>query len=152
MEEKLLQHFGVRPTAIRMLVWRQIAKTDHPFSLGDMEMWLDTVDKSTLFRTLSLFEEHHLLHSIDDGSGQKKYCRCDDSDVCLHHHSEAIHQHSHQGCKHVHAFCVECQRTFCVRTEQIPLVQMPDGFMVTDINYVVHGICADCQKKKKQSY
>lgn len=151
MEEKLLQHYGVRPTAIRMLVWKQIAKTDHPFSLGDMEMWLDTVDKSTLFRTLTIFEEHGLLHGLDDGSGQKKYCRCDDACLCLA--TEQEHQHNHHtGCNHVHAYCTQCQRTFCVRTEQIPMVKMPDGFRVTDINYVVHGICADCQKKNKQSY
>lgn len=146
MEQNILQHYGVRPTAIRLLVWKQIAKTDHPFSLNDMELWLDTVDKSTLFRTLSLFEEHHLLHGIDDGSGQKKYCRCDDSAVCSQHH-DGEHEHMHQGCKHVHAFCVKCQRSFCIRTEQIPLVKMPDGFEVLDINYVVRGICPDCKKK-----
>jgi Fur family ferric uptake transcriptional regulator len=152
MEEKLLQHYGVRPTAIRLLVWKQIMKTEHPFSLGDMELWLDTVDKSTLFRTLSLLEDQHLLHSIDDGSGQKKYCRCDDSAVCLHHDDDELgeheeHGHQHQGCKHVHAFCVVCQRSFCIRTEQIPLVKMPDGFEVLDINYVVRGVCPDCKKK-----
>lgn len=143
--ELLLRQYGVRPTAIRLLVWKQIAQREHPFSLGDMEMCLDTVDKSTLFRTLSLFEEHHLLHSIDDGSGQKKYCRCNDTEACLctNHHEE--HQH-HRGCKHVHAYCIKCKRTFCVRTEQIPLVKMPDGFEVTDINYVVHGICPQCGK------
>lgn len=148
MEEKILQHYGVRPTAIRLLVWKQIMKTDHPFSLNDMEEWLDTVDKSTLFRALSLFEEHHLLHSIDDGSGQKKYCRCDGSDVCSHIHTAHLeHEHLHKGCKHVHAYCVKCQRTFCIRTEQIPLVTMPQGFEVIDINYVVRGICPDCNKQ-----
>lgn len=147
--ETLFKHFGVRPTAIRLLVWKQIAKTEHPFSLGDMELWLDTVDKSTLFRTLTIFEEHGLLHGLDDGSGQKKYCRCDELDVCMHHHTDAEHNHKHDGCKHAHAFCVVCQRTFCIRTEQIPLVKMPDGFVVTDINYVVRGICAACMKKRK---
>lgn len=148
MEENILQLYGVRPTAVRLLIWRQIVKTDHPFSLSDMEVWLDTVDKSTLFRALTLFEEHHLLHSIDDGSGQKKYCRCDDTDACLTHIHEHEHEHEHIGCKHVHAYCTRCQRTFCIRTEQIPLVKMPEGFEVTDINYVVRGICPECQKKK----
>ena len=69
--ESLFKHYGVRPTAMRLFIWKQIEQTEHPFSLGDMELWLDTVDKSTIFRTLTLFEEQGLLHSLDDGSGQK---------------------------------------------------------------------------------
>ena len=148
--EKLLKHHGVRPTAIRLLIWKQIQNTEHPFALGDMELWLDSVDKSTIFRTLTLFEEQGLLHGLDDGSGQKKYCRCDEACLCVDKEHEHEHMHdNHMGCNHAHAYCTQCQRTFCIRTEHIPLVKMPDGFEVTDINYVVRGICAECQKKNK---
>jgi Fur family ferric uptake transcriptional regulator len=148
--ENLFKHYGVRPTAMRLFIWKQIEQTEHPFSLGDMELWLDTVDKSTIFRTLTLFEEQGLLHSLDDGSGQKKYCRCDVAEVCSCHQHQHEHHHAmqpHIACKHVHAYCTKCQRTFCIRTQRIPLVGVPQGFEVTDINYVVRGICAECQKK-----
>ena len=57
----------IRPTALRVLILRTMAGFDRAFSLADLEEELDTVDKSTLFRTLTLFLAHHLVHGIDDG-------------------------------------------------------------------------------------
>ena len=37
---------------------------------------LDTVDKSTIYRTITLFLAHHLIHGIDDGTGSLKYAVC----------------------------------------------------------------------------
>lgn len=45
----------IRPTALRVLILRTMAGFDRAFSLADLEEELDTVDKSTLFRTLTLF-------------------------------------------------------------------------------------------------
>lgn len=42
------------------------------FSLLDLENELDTVDKSTIYRTITLLA-HHLVHGIDDGTGSLKY-------------------------------------------------------------------------------
>ena len=56
-EEKLLSH-QVRPTANRELVLRLIAESDRAVSLSDLEVILDTVDKSSIFRTLELFVKH----------------------------------------------------------------------------------------------
>ena len=76
-DEQTLLNAGIRLTAVRLMVWQQIrhAFTD-AFSLADLEAALSTVDRSTLFRTLTLFTESHLLHEIDDGSGAQKYCVC----------------------------------------------------------------------------
>ena len=84
--EKILTDAGIRLTAVRLLIWRTIdTKTSGVFSLADTENLLPTIDRSTLFRTLSLFAEKHLLHEIDDGSGTQKYCICDCSDKEHHH-------------------------------------------------------------------
>ena len=48
------------------------------FSLFDLEAELETIDKSTLFRTLTLFQQHLIVHTIDDGSGSLKYSVCDE--------------------------------------------------------------------------
>ena len=74
-EEQTLKQAGVRVTAVRLLVWRTILKEyAGVFSLADLEDKLPTVDKSTLFRTLTLLSDNHLLDTIDDGSGSQKYC------------------------------------------------------------------------------
>ena len=113
MEEKkyldLLAKRDIQPTAIRILVLRTMMQAGRSVSLLDLETMLDTVDKSTIFRTLTLFLSHHLIHSIDDGTGSFKYavcsdsCSCDVSDLHTHFHCEKcnknllLHQHSHSG-------------------------------------------------------
>ncbi len=77
MEEKdyldLLAKREIQPTAIRILVLQAMLKAGRSVSLLDLEKILDTVDKSSIFRTITLFLSHHLVHSIDDGTGSFKY-------------------------------------------------------------------------------
>ena len=76
MKEKdyldLLEKREIQPTAIRILVLQAMLKAGRSVSLLDLENMLDTVDKSSIFRTITLFLSHHLIHSIDDGSGSFK--------------------------------------------------------------------------------
>ena len=73
MEEDIyldkLDRRGIKPTAIRLLVIKAMMQAERAVSLLDLETLLDTVDKSTISRTIALFLSHHLIHSIDDGSG-----------------------------------------------------------------------------------
>ena len=47
-----LEKKGVKPTAIRLLVADAILSAKRAVSLSDLEVILDTVDKSSIFRTL----------------------------------------------------------------------------------------------------
>lgn len=133
-EEKLLSH-QVRPTANRELVLRLIAESDRAVSLSDIETALETVDKSTISRILNLFLEHHLLHAIEDGSGSVKYELCGGK-----------YEHSVQD-MHPHFYCEQCHRTFCMQSVTIPPVEVPRGYVVNSVNYVLKGLCSDCDKK-----
>lgn len=136
-DEQVLDNAGIRVTAVRLMVWRQIRHGfNDAFSLADLEAKMPTVDRSTLFRTLTLLTDAHLLHDIDDGTGSQKYCVChlDDTRHC-------------QG--HVHLTCRECHRTSCLPNVHIPSVPLPTGFEPEETEYVVKGICADCAKKRE---
>ena len=133
--EQSLDNAGVRVTAVRLLIWKTIRNVFHDaFSLADLETVLPTVDRSTLFRNLSVLTEAHLLHEIDDGSGSQKYCVChiDDTRHC-------------QG--HIHLTCRICHRTFCMTNVKIPPVPLPEGFVQEETEYVVKGICKECSAK-----
>ena len=134
-EEKLLSH-QVRPTANRELVLRLIAESDRAVSLSDIEAALETVDKSTIFRILNLFLEHHLLHAIEDGSGVLKYEICSGEEECT------------IDDMHIHFYCESCHQTFCFKTIHVPTVELPEGFVMHSINYMVKGICPKCMAKK----
>lgn len=134
-DEDILHHAGIRVTAVRLMIWRQVRYcTSGIFSLSDLEEAMPTVDKSTLFRTLTLLSEAHLLHTVDDGSGSQKYCVC--------HHDDTRHCTGH-----VHLTCRLCHRTVCLTHVKIPPVPLPDGFIPEETEYVVKGICAKCAKR-----
>ena len=134
-DEQALLNAGLRITAVRLMIWRQVRHGfKDAFSLANLEAALPTVDRSTLFRTLTLLTEAHLLHDIDDGSGAQKYCVC--------HIDDTRHCHGH-----VHLTCRRCHRTFCLTNVEIPTVALPAGFVPDETEYVVKGVCAACQKK-----
>lgn len=130
-----LQHRDIKPTAIRLLVLRNMFRGDQAVSLPDLEHLLPTVDKSTISRTLSLFLLHQLIHTIDDGSGAMKYAVCDDDCECVPQD------------EHTHFFCTQCHRTFCLKHIHVPSVQLPEGFTLQNINYVIKGLCPECNER-----
>lgn len=135
-DEQSLDNAGVRITAVRLLIWRTIRHQFHDaFSLANLEQLLPTVDRSTLFRALTIFTEAHLLHEIDDGQGAQKYCVChlDDTRQCV---------------GHVHLTCQMCHRTMCLTNVAIPPVPLPQGFHAQQAEYVVKGICSSCSKNQ----
>lgn len=123
--ENILSGAGVNPTAMRILIFKQICSLGGAFSLSDVEDALETVDRSTIFRTLTLFLEKGLLHEIDDGSPSRKYCRS----------------------SHVHFTCTSCHRTVCLDEVKIPTLVIPEGYRVEEVNCVVKGLCPECSRK-----
>ena len=103
-------------------------------SLTELEYKILSIDKSGVFRALSLFREHHLVHVIEDGGDGVRYELC----------------HSHDGYiedddQHAHFYCEHCHRTFCLADIPIPAVQLPAGYELTSINYMAKGLCPECQ-------
>ncbi|MDR1415780.1 MAG: transcriptional repressor [Odoribacteraceae bacterium] len=134
--EKRLEERDIRVTAVRLLVFRAMLGHPQAFSLADMEEALESVDKSTLSRTIRLFHEKLLIHSIDDGSGSIKYSVCgSDCSCCL-------------SDLHVHFHCRRCGRTCCLEEVAIPAVQLPPGFRPEAVNFVLKGLCDRCSTGK----
>lgn len=134
---QMLQERGIKPTAMRILVLRQLAASDQTLTLRELEELLHPADRSTIFRTLSVFEEQHLVHAIDDGSGATRY------ELCHAHHS------SYDNDLHPHFRCLRCGQTICLTELQMPAITLPEGFHVHRINYIVTGICGNCTKREE---
>lgn len=141
--EHKLAHRDIRATASRILVLRALIAAESALSLSDLEQKLPTLDKSTLFRTLSTFAAHHLVHVVEDGSGLAKYALCADDCHCGEEESDALAD------LHTHFYCERCQRTFCLHNVPVPTPALPEGFTVHTAGYVVKGICDKCQLSTK---
>ena len=131
-EENILKDRKIKPTAVRLLVLRQLMEIDKAVSLKDLEQILVHSDKSTIFRTLKTFEQQKLIHSIADGSGVTKYALCLESCECAPQD------------QHFHFHCISCEATFCLPKQSIPIVKLPPKFTLNQANLVLKGVCANC--------
>ena len=128
---KLLSEHGIKATANRILVAVALSEAGRPLSLMELEDRIVSIDKSGIFRCLSTFKEHHLVHSIEDVEGTRY-------ELCLSHDSD------HDEDTHVHFYCERCYRTFCLDDIHIPPVPLPKGYDSRTSNYLVKGICPEC--------
>ena len=135
-----LEHKGIRATANRILVYRELARCHCPMSLADMESAMPQMDKSSIFRVLSLFLEHDVVHTFTDGRGVQNYELCHDDGRC--HHDDG----------HLHFYCETCHRSFCLDDVPLPEVVLPEGFEPRAVSFVITGECPECKAKAPAGY
>lgn len=136
IEETILKHAGIRPTANRILVLREFQSVDSPMSLMDLESRLDTLDKSSIFRVIMLFAERGIIRGVEDGRGVTRY--------------EPV-KHDERGDEnemHAHFFCENCGKTVCFHGIPAPLPELPEGYSLSTVNFMMKGSCPACSKKK----
>lgn len=130
--EQILTSREINPTAMRLLVLKELQNSEHAVSLNELETLFDQADKTTLYRTLKTFEKNKLAHSIDDGTGSLKYALCDEACECMPEEA------------HIHFHCNKCGLTFCVKEYYLPKIQLPKKFKAEEISLVVKGLCEKC--------
>ena len=132
--DAFLEHSGIRPTSNRVLVTRALMESAAPLSLTELETELETLDKSSVFRVLSLLLAHGAIHAVEDGRGITKYEICETDGDC------------HPDHFHAHFYCEKCQRTFCLDDLKVSEPVLPAGFVPRSVNYMIKGICPNCKK------
>ncbi len=97
--EALLKAHGIRLTANRILIARTLSGLDNPASMKELEAKIQTIDKSNIFRTLSLFKQQHLVHQLEDGNDIVRYelCLSDDDALCRVWSASSLMQMSFHG-------------------------------------------------------
>lgn len=138
--EQSLTAKDIRPTAMRILVYKVMQESKVALALSDIEHTFEAptgkasgADRTTLYRTLKTFEDKGIVHQIDDGTGVIKYALCEPGCQC------DIEQDLH-----LHFHCTQCDETVCLTDRKIPHINLPDGFTAQDANLVVKGVCDHC--------
>ena len=131
-----LESKGIRPTANRILVMKTLMGEQNPQSLSNLERKMVSMDKSSIFRVLTLFLEHDIVHAFEDGKGALNY------ELCSHHDS-----HDHTA-SHAHFYCEKCARTFCLKDIPVENVALPDGFKANSLSFIIKGECPECSRRK----
>lgn len=124
---------NIQPTAMRLRVVNYMIQHKAAISLADLEQEFTRSDRTTLYRTLKTFEEHGLVHQINDEGGSTKYALCSDGCTC-----------TYPDDTHVHFHCSSCDETFCFPDLSAPKVNLPAGFNASSGNFVINGTCSPC--------
>ena len=130
----LLHAHGLRKTPIRMEMLALFIKHDTALAASDiianMKLKLDRV---TVYRALSSFEEHGILHRASEDERGIKYA------LCGQHCPDEAHAD-----QHAHFICEQCHKTYCLDTIKVPEVVVSDEFSVNRTNYTLSGTCKAC--------
>ena len=136
--EEIIEKFekkGIKGTANRITVYRTLANAEVPVTLSMLEDELVTVDKSSIFRVLTLFLEHDVVHAFEDGRGVLHYELCGNEGRCDLSDS------------HLHFYCETCHKSYCLDDVQLPDINLPNGFSAHSVSFVVKGECPDCNRR-----
>ncbi len=90
-------------------------------------------DRVTVYRTLQIFVEKGIIHTIPTADNSILYALCKDDCTTGHHHDN-----------HVHFVCDNCGITYCLDSVVTPEVKLPQGFRPHEINVVAKGVCENC--------
>jgi len=138
-EEDSHQH-NIKETAMRLLVQEYLLDREVTVGLTELYNAFEKSDRTTLYKTLKVFEEKGKVHSIEDGMGVSEHALC--SDACdPGHHDDA----------HIHFHCDQCGQTYCLPKFRIPGFDPPEKFSKSEVNLVVKGKCADCESLNTQT-
>ncbi|MBD5277304.1 MAG: transcriptional repressor [Bacteroides sp.] len=127
----ILEEAGITPTPNRLLVVDALAAAGCPLALAQLEELLPTMERSGIFRVLTLLADNNLARTVNDGTRSLKY------ELSAPAAAD----------RHVHFHCTSCGRTLCTPVE-VPAVQLPPGFTPATASYLVEGLCPSCSGKE----
>jgi len=103
---------------------------------GDIEKKAgEKFDRVTVYRTLQTFVEKGIIHTIPTADNSIRYALCKDDCSAGHHHDH-----------HVHFVCTRCGNTYCLDDVVTPEVKLPKGYISSQIEVVVEGVCKACSQ------
>lgn len=113
-----------------MALLRHFLTSEHAQSYNDLQEALSSrVDKSTLYRNLTSFEQAGIIHRINDHTGISKY---------------ALGASPEAGREHAHFVCECCETVYCVKETAAYIPKVPQGFETHEVQTIIRGICPRC--------
>ncbi len=135
---KILHSVGLRSTQARQVVLQFLLSTGQPLSHQELEKQpaLEHIDRVTIYRTLESLHKAGLVRRIRGLDGVWRFCAVPQKSV---------------GCpgNHPHFLCVSCGRMTCLKGQEMPWVDVPDGATVLGKQLLVYGLCPDCAAQGK---
>ncbi|MAQ32367.1 MAG: hypothetical protein CMD26_06555 [Flavobacteriales bacterium] len=129
--KNIIKESGLTVTKIRVKVLSVFMQSMKPMTLQSINKLINDLDRVTLFRVLSIFEERKIIHSfvIDHN---KCYALC--SYEC---------NDDHNCHKHIHFKCDDCHEVSCLSVVSFPQI-VAKNHIINNLNINASGKCANC--------
>lgn len=132
-----LHKFGYKATSPRLLILGAFSKVCNPMSANDIwnSVKKKSVDRATVYRTLSSFEEAKLIRRVPVGKDAVFY------ELALYHHH--------------HIICTSCDKISEFEDDshgeilKKAILKAKDFVTITHHSFDLFGICNKCFKKSK---
>lgn len=132
---QILKAHRLRQTPCRQLVLELLEERQDALSHQDLENFAgERFDRVTLYRTLKTFLDKGIIHKVLDDSGAAKFA------LCHAHCNEEEHFDNH-----VHFKCNNCGKTYCLENTEVPVISLPEGYSLSEVNLLVQGVCSECR-------
>lgn len=123
----ILKKCHLRNTAIRREILKLFIDTESALSLQKISDSLEgNFDRTTIYRTLKSFMEKGIVHQVQDS--ETKY----------------IFSEETSPINHAHFKCNNCGDLICLTELNIKKPELPNGYVLENINLLVSGTCKDC--------
>jgi len=133
--EELLEKHHLKKTGPRLKVLSMLSAKNVATSQPDLESVTEGIDRVTLYRILSAFEEKGIIHKVFDLNGTANYAMCSSDCGEDHHHDE-----------HLHFNCTNCKNVYCLDDLHLPPINLPEGFKADGFTLYATGLCPKCNK------
>lgn len=131
----LLNSVNLRQTQPRVAILTVLLTADAPLSQEQIAEQIGTAapNKTTIYRNLMNLVDKDLVHKayLEERTW----------------HFELAHHCGRHQC-HPHFTCSVCQQTQCLPEVAMPLVELPEDYVMQRQQVRIEGICGDCRKKK----
>ena len=132
--KQILKRNQLSVTASREKILQLFLEQPGALAHGDIEKKAgEKFDRVTVYRTLQIFVEKGIIHTIPTADNSILYALCKDD-------CEEGHHHDH----HIHFVCTQCNNTYCLDDIVTPEMNLPKGYSFTHIDVVVEGVCKVC--------
>jgi Fur family transcriptional regulator, ferric uptake regulator len=134
--EEILKHNNLSVTDSRKKILHIFFNHHGALAHRDIERKAgEKFDRVTVYRTLQVFVEKGIIHTIPTTDNSVRYALCKEHCTEGNHHDD-----------HIHFICLNCGSTLCLDDIAVPAVSVPGGYSSNTVEVVVKGICKDCQQ------
>jgi Fur family ferric uptake transcriptional regulator len=133
--KNILSRHNLSITGSRKKILQLFLEQTGALAHGDIEKKAgEKFDRVTVYRTLQVFVDKGIIHSIPTTDNLVRYALCRDECTEGHHHDH-----------HVHFVCNTCHITYCLDDVVTPEIKLPKGYITDHIEVVAEGVCKNCK-------